>query len=262
MTRRREPARGRKRIAKRTPWERLPPSRGARPVLAYSSSVVGRAPLSSAFNLRSLSGSSPAYSATCSAWSVRRTIPVFGTVKVMSFVERRGGGDLIERGRHGATCPRRRGPGSERGPRLPVELSGVLALRADDAVATAVRLVAQVRAAAHDPVGARRRAGAGRAGRCAGSSRGRTSRRTTPRRCRSCCAARTRWAGRRRRVPCRRSRRPPCCAAGTSPGTRSSGAGRRARGRRPTGTPMPRRPPRAAYSHSASVGSRVPLHAQ
>ena len=85
------------------------------------------------------------------------------------------------------------------------------------AVAAAVRLVAEVGAAAHRPGACPPAGRSGRAAGCAGSSRGRTSRRTTPRRCRSCCAARTRWAGRRRPAPCRRSRRPPCSCCGNVP---------------------------------------------
>ena len=42
------------------------------------------------------------------------------------------------------------------------------------------------------------------------------------------------------------------------PARRSSGARRRARARRPRGTAWPSSPPRAAYSHSASVGRRLP----
>ena len=47
--------------------------------------------------------------------------------------------------------------------------------------------------------------------------RGRTSRRTTPRRCRSCCAGRSRWVRRRRRAPCRETRRRRCRRPGNSP---------------------------------------------
>ena len=48
---------------------------------------------------------------------------------------------------------------------------------------------------------------------------------------------------------------------GRCPARRSSGARRRARGRAPHGNGSPTSPPRAACSHSASVGSRPPHHA-
>ena len=69
------------------------------------------------------------------------------------------------------------------------ELSGS-ALRRGDAVAAAVGRVAQVGAAAHHAVRCPRPGPRGSSARAArGSSRGRTSRRTTPRRCRSCCSS-------------------------------------------------------------------------
>ena len=127
-------------------------------------------------------------------------------------------------------------------------------------VAQAVVRRAQVRAALDHPardVLARR---AGRAARALGGVRGSPPWSSTPRRCRSRRAGRSRWAG---------TCRPATCPAypslirfchGNSPcqvlaiivpsGANSS----------PQANTAPSSPPRAAHSHSASVGSALPAH--
>ena len=91
-------------------------------------------------------------------------------------------------------------------------------------------------------------------GRC-GSRRRRTSRTSTPRRCRTRRTGRSRSPGTRRPARCARSRRAAGSARGTRPARCSPSASRRARTRRPTRRRAPSSPPRAACSHSASVGS-------
>ena len=87
-----------------------------------------------------------------------------------------------------------------------------------------------------------------------------TSRPSIPRRCRSCRRRRSRWAGTPAPARCARSRRSqrfslgklPCqvLARCWPPGLNSS----------PQANSAPSRPPRAAYSHSASVGRSLPAH--
>ena len=148
---------------------------------------------------------------------------------------------------------------AQRKPTFPVGALRLAAHPRRGAVAPAVRRVAEVRAAAEHPPVAFRRAGRVHRGRgWSRCQRGRTSGpRSTPTRCRSCCRGRSRWAGTRRPARCRRTRPPRCCRPGTAPGTRSSGARRRASSSSPHGKRCCSSPPRAAYSHSASVGSRA-----
>ena len=149
---------------------------------------------------------------------------------------------------------------TQRKPRLPRGAVGRVAGARRDAVAVAVRAVAQVRAAPHHPGvtrrGPRRVASGGPPrGRCS------TSRRTTPRRCPPCCTGRSRSARRRRPGRCPRSRPRRCSSWGSAPARCCSGARRPGSARRPTGSGACSSPPRAAYSHSASVGSRLPAQA-
>ena len=99
-----------------------------------------------------------------------------------------------------------------------------LALARGRAVAQAVARRAQVRAALdHAPRDLPAAAPPRRSSRRPRRRR-RTRRRSTPTRCRSCRAARSRWAGTRRPATCRGSR-----ATGTRPARCSPSAGRRAR---------------------------------
>ena len=88
----------------------------------------------------------------------------------------------------------------------------------------------------------------------------RTSRHTTPRRCRSCCRGRRRSAGTHMTGAVPTYPSAPLFAVGKRPWKtfiRCSPPGLEfvAPGKR-----LPARPPRAAYSHSASVGRRLPAH--
>ena len=131
-----------------------------------------------------------------------------------------------------------------------------------DAVAPAVALVAQVAAAAHDPRDTRSRPDGSTGAGSVGRSPARTSRSTTPTRCRSSRTARSRWRGSCRPDRSRPIRRRRCRAAGNVPGRRSSGARRSGSRSSPHGKWCPSSGPRAARSHSASVGSRSPAQSQ
>ena len=90
-----------------------------------------------------------------------------------------------------------------------------------------------------------------------------TSRRSTPRRCRPCRRARTRWPGSCRRARFGGSRSRRCCATGSRARPRCwPSACRSGRASSPQVYAVPSRPPRAAYSHSASVGSAAPAQAR
>ena len=129
--------------------------------------------------------------------------------------------------------------------------SGVSGAAEPEVAGRAVEAVAAARADAIPPAVATRGTGRSRrvsrggsrcpgpvgfvAGEC-GRSRGRTSRRTTPTRCRSCCRDRSRSAERGDRRGAEVAVGRACSRSGTFPATRSCGAHRRARGRRPTET--------------------------
>ena len=129
------------------------------------------------------------------------------------------------------------------------------------AVAVAVRGVAEVRAAAHHTA-------------VAGGGTPRVVRPgsrvvpgvepvgdTTPRRCRSCGRGRSRWAGGvdRRGTDVAVGQ---VFSAGNAPWKTFMRCSPPGSSSAPHGERLPSRPPRAAYSHSASVGSRPPAHAQ
>ena len=84
---------------------------------------------------------------------------------------------------------------------------------------------------------------------------------STPRRCRSCRTGRSRWAGTRRPARCRRSRPARGSATGTRPARCWPSGARPGANSSPHANTAPSRPPRAARSHSASVGSALPAHA-
>ncbi len=190
------------------------------------------------------------------------------------------GGEQVEGG-HGAVRSRA-GAGSADAPEADVAHPGVDHLRPPGRrpVAQAVGVGAQVRAAL-DHLAARpgTAAGPGRSsapGRRRGGSPARsracptssgcrwsTSRRSTPRRCPPCRRARSRWRG---SCPTGAVRDEPALPGaaprevGAVPGVRHDPAARVAASS-PQVYAVPSRPPRAAYSHSASVGRSAPTHA-
>ena len=144
-----------------------------------------------------------------------------------------------------------------------VEVSTASPWRAAGPVAQAVVRRAQVRAALdHAPRDALAGRGTGaQHGRRGAVGRRERVARPLPHVAGHVVAGRSRWAGRCRPARCPRSRRLAGSATGTRPARCWPSCARPARTRRPRRTRAPSSPPRAAYSHSASVGSALPAQA-
>ena len=147
-----------------------------------------------------------------------------------------------------------------RNPRFPVELSGRVGAARRNAVAAAIRGVAQIRSAAHDAMRPPVRSGRIATRAVRSSSPGRTNRSTTPTRCRSCCRGRSHSVDSCPPAPYRPSRPWPSSPQGNVPWNTFIRCSPLGSSSSPHGNTGDSSPPAAAYSHSASVGRRVPLH--